>query len=158
MNGQQDWEGEFYPPYNQSVSCGSARTITASGKAVNGKNWEETLEEFKKLPKEERMPVIGELTNPDPNAPLNRLPRGALRIKLASRGLEHDGKGGLVSKSWKEWWTKQMGGDWPMRAEPGHDYLWLTETEWQSLVPAEIRKGYQFSLPSMLVKKLACDP
>ncbi len=158
MNGQKDAEGEFYRKFNQSGSCGSVRTITASGKVVTGKNWEETLEEFKKLSKEERMPAIGALTNPDPNAPLNRLPKGVLRIKLASRGLERDGKGALVSKDWKERWTKHMGGDWPMRAEPGHDYLWLTETEWQSLVPAELKKGHQFALPKMLIKKLACDP
>jgi len=158
MNSQKDAEGEFYRRFNQSGSCGSVRTITASGKVVVGKNWDETLAEFKKLPKEERMPLVGELTNLDRNAPLNRLPKGALRIKLSSRGLERDAKGALGSKNWKEWWTKEKGGDWPMKAEPGHDYLWLTENEWQSLLPAEMKKGHQYPLPKQLVKKLACDP
>ncbi|MBX9679940.1 MAG: hypothetical protein K2X38_14350 [Gemmataceae bacterium] len=158
MNAQKDAEGEFYRQYNQMGSCGTVHTITAGGKVIDGKNWEEKLAEFKKLPKEERMPVVGELKNRDRNAPLNCLPKGALRIKLASRGLERDEQGALVSKKWQEWWTKHQGGDWPMRAEPGHDYLWLTEAEWQSLLPAEMTKGLQYSLPKQLIKKLVCDP
>ena len=160
MNDQKDAEGEFFRKYSQSGSCGSIRVITASGKDISrlGKNLEETLAEFKKLPLEERMPKVAELTNPDRKSPLNRLPKGALRIKLHSRGLERDAKGELGSKRWKEWWTKEAGGDWHAKAEPGYDYLWLTEADWKSLMPAEMKKGYQYALPKSLVKKIVCDP
>lgn len=161
VHAQKDAEGEFYRRYNQMGSCGTIRVITASGKEISqvGKNWEQILAEFKKLPVEERMPKVGELTNPDRTAPLNRLPQGALRIKLYSRGLERDEKGELRSKSWKEWWQKlERGGDWPAKSEPGYDYLWLTEANWQSLVPAEMKKGHKYDLPKALLKKIVCDP
>lgn len=154
MGGQKDAEGEFFRQYNQMGSCGSVRVITASGKDISllGKNWEEKLAEFKKLPAEERMPKVGELTNPDRKAPLNRLPKEALRIKLWSRGLERDAKGQLDPKNW---WG---GGGYLATVEPGHNYLWLTEADWKSLVPAEMKKGHQYSLPKSLVKQIVCDP
>ena len=67
MNDQKDAEGEFFRKYSHMGSCGSIRVITASGKDISrlGKNLEGTLAEFKKLPLEERMPKVGELTNPD---------------------------------------------------------------------------------------------
>ncbi|MSQ96460.1 MAG: hypothetical protein EXR98_18165 [Gemmataceae bacterium] len=161
VGAQKDAEGEFFRKFNQSGSCGTIRVITASGTEITrpDRNWEKTLGDFKKLPQEERMPNVGALTNPDRRAPLNRLPQGALRIKLYSRGLERDGEGELVSKSWKENWQKlSSGGDWPAKAEPGYDYLWLTEADWKTLVPAEMKKGHQYALPKSLVKKIVCDP
>src|SRR5262249_3206911 len=32
--------------------------------------------------------------------------------------------------------------------EPGQDYVWLTEADWKSLVPADGKKGDQFPLPA----------
>jgi hypothetical protein len=160
MNDQKDAEGEFFRQFGRQGSCGSIILITASGKRFGdkAKTWEERLAAFKELPPEERMPKVPELTNPDRSVPLNRLPKGALRIKLWSRGLERDARGELRAKDWKEYWSHEEGGDWPSRIDPGHDYLWLTEDEWQSLLPAEMNTGYKYALPKSLTKKLACDP
>src|SRR5262249_36209122 len=123
MNIQKDAEGQFFRQFKQHGSCGSVRDITASGKDVThlGKNWDEFFVEWKKLPLEDRQPRVGELTNPDLNVPLNRLPKGALRIKLYSRGLERDTGGELRPMLWKEYRSREAGGDWPAKAEPGHD-------------------------------------
>jgi hypothetical protein len=160
MNNQKDAEGQFFRQFNQHGSCGSVRYITASGKDVTqlGKNWDEFFVEWKKLPVEDRQPKVAELTNPDPNVPLNRLPKGALRIKLYSRGLDRDTKGELSPKLWKEYWSREAGGDWPAKAEPGHDYLWVKPENWKLLLPPDLKKGDKFPLPQALVKQLICDP
>jgi hypothetical protein len=160
MNEQKDAEGQFFRQFKQHGSCGSVRYITASGKDVTqlGRNWNEFFVEWKKLPPEDRQPKVAELTNPDPDVPLNRLPKAALRIKLYSRGLERETEGQLRPKLCKEYWSREAGGDWPAKAEPGHDYLWVKAEAWKSLVPAEVKTGDKYPLPQALVKQLICDP
>src|SRR5262249_9778562 len=42
-----------------------------------------------------------------------------------------------------------------MKYEPGHDYVWLTEPEWKSLIPESPRKGQSFALPASITEQIA---
>ena len=164
---QKDAEGDFYRRLKRAGSCGSVMVISASGEVIHeGGSWTERLEAFKKLPAEQRMPKIGELANPDPDAPLNQLKKGTLRIKFWSRALQHDATGKFTPVKWRWDWSHGATGSQAMYAtgdapkidyDPGYDYLWLEESEWRLLVPKEMKSGFRFALPKELVPKLACD-
>lgn len=163
---QKDGEGDFYRSLHRSGSCGSVMVITAGGQILEGNSWEDKLVAFKKLPPEQRTPKVGELTNPDPSAPLNQLKPGTLRIKFWSRALQRDAQGEFTPMRWM--WDSSHGA-WGMTAlpagekaqkfdyDPGYDYLWLEEAEWRQLLPKEMKEGASFPLPQSLLPKLACD-
>jgi len=157
IKDQKDAEGQFFRASGVGAgSCGHIYTLTASGKDVTrlGKDWADFWVKWKQLPLEDRRPKVGELENPDPNAPLNKFPKGGLRVKLWSRALECDSKGDLRSHDWN--WSTRAASFKPT-FQPGRDYLWLREEEWKALVPAGANKGDTFPLPPALVKKLVCD-
>jgi hypothetical protein len=135
----------------QGIYC-----FTAGGKLLAYKNstdarvMRETLRQglarWKGLPAAERKPAaveVPELTRVDPRY-TRTLPAGGLVVKSYTRILDRDGKGALVKGS-----CDRAGGDRAAR-----DHLWLTREDWQSLVPADPRKGDRFPMPPRLARRL----
>jgi hypothetical protein len=170
---QKDAEGEFFRQLKRNTSCGSVMVITAGGRVVEPEpgtsKWDGALAAYKKLLPEERTPQVGELTNPDPTAPLRQLKPGTLRIKFWSRALKRDNQGEFTPVKWfmDIRHSDKYGGTWlPVEVlgktprsdyDPGYDYLWLEQAEWRTLIPKEMKAGHRFPLPQPLVAKLACD-
>jgi hypothetical protein len=74
-------------------------------------------------------------------------PKGGLILKFYERYLDRDAKGELGHVKDKDWdW-------WGTYAEPQHDYMWLTQAEWKSLVPASAKKGDNFPVPEAISKR-----
>lgn len=106
------------------------------------------LQTWRALPEPERKPkALPDLGYPDPPAP----PRNGLILRANSRALLRDAAGKLRRPE------RMLMGDgsygWP--AEPQVDYVWLTESEWKSLVPPDLFKGAKHPVPSALVERIA---
>jgi hypothetical protein len=100
------------------------------------------LKRWRELPESDRKPgaiKVGNAGKSDSSIPTPS--EGALILQVYESRLAGDLKGGVRRRekaetfSWGEY-------------EPGRDQIWLSEKEWKSLVPADPRKGEQFSLPA----------
>jgi len=72
-------------------------------------------------------------------------PPGGLILNVYARILDHDARGEICTSS-----CQTVGGDRASR-----DHLWLTESEWKSLVPANPKKGAAVALPAAVADRLA---
>jgi hypothetical protein len=131
--------------------------LTASGKLLAYKNHQDpevmkdvlrrALAEWKKLPADERAPgsvKVGDAGKVDPRY-ARTPPEGGLILNVSTRILDQDGKGRLCKGS-----CEFPGGDRAAR-----DHCWLTKAEWESLVPAEPKKGDSAPLPAAVALRLA---
>jgi hypothetical protein len=138
--------------------------LTAGGKKLGGDSYlgaggaAKALEEFRKLPEEERKPRVDRPSDPGdskgvPIAP----PAKALIANVYFTYLEKDEKGAYRKALWHV--EGQPG------TEPGSgagrnqilthvDKLWLTEAEWRSLLPAKPQKGQTFPLPEAIQRRI----
>lgn len=100
-----------------------------------------TLTDADKKPK-----TLPDLGYPDPTAP----PFNGLVLKATSRCLLRDAAGKLRRAE------KMMVGDggYSWNAEPQFDYVWFTEAEWKSLIPASPAKGMTHQVPAALVERI----
>jgi len=144
--------------YNGFAVC------TATGKFLgNADNLGRWVEEYKKLPREDRIPAA--------------LVKDA--EEKAARKIPAPPPGGLVLNAYCTYLDREPGGE-PARAkwmlndiypstmaaatEPattGSDILWLTEPEWKALVPARPRVGDKVEVPGPVRSRIlglhACD-
>ena len=82
----------------------------------------------------------------DPPAP----PPNGLILKEYSRALLRDEKGKLLRPTR----VLMSGGAYGWNAEPQLDFVWLTEAEWKSLLPADAVKGATHPVPAAIVHKI----
>jgi hypothetical protein len=101
------------------------------------------LAKWQQLPQAERR-RLEDLGRFDPKAD-PAPPRGGLILKVYARGLERDGAGRLQVYRLPRAHLSQ---------EPGRDFLWLTEPEWRSLVPARAEPGQRLAVPPALVDRI----
>jgi hypothetical protein len=104
------------------------------------------LAEWNLLPKSERRPgALRVDDSPGTDSRYSRRPpRHGLILNVYARILDHDAKGEVCTGS-----CKTVGGDRASR-----DHMWLTETEWKSLVPDHPIKGGEFTLPDAIADRL----
>ena len=135
----------------QGIYC-----FTASGKLLAYSNHSDPkvmrqairkgLTEWSKLPKTDRRP--GSLQIDDsPRFDSNysrQPPRGGVILNVYTRILDHDAHGELCKGT-----CKTTGGDRTAR-----DHLWLTKSDWQSILPARLHRGATFSLPEPVADRL----
>jgi hypothetical protein len=86
--------------------------------------------------------VVRELVEQEPE-PL-RPPSGGLVLKVSKRVLERDKQGRLCIPEK----TMTSNGGTRIPAQPNGDFLWLTEAEWRSFVPAVPRVGTKLTVPT----------
>jgi hypothetical protein len=105
---------------------------------MRGKELKPILEEFRALPRKERQVDMGDSKLATPSKrPVPEPPAGGLVIRGYCTYLK-SGKEQRPVRA-KNFYYKQNPNRWP--AETQSDMLWLTEKEWQSLLPEEIKVG-----------------
>lgn len=139
---------------HMAVASASGRVL-GHGDALRMREKElaKALEEFKALPEEDRKPKIevpADVAPPKRKLPLP--PANGLILKGYCTYLRPDESGRIVRS--QEWYYRDNPDRWP--AETQSDMLWLTETEWKSLVPADPKKGDRAEVPLPLQKRLFC--
>jgi hypothetical protein len=173
LNVLEDAEGRFARESGVYLagSSGGVAFITASGKRLGTKHLhgvkaagiQEALDAWAKLPENERRPgaiQVGERGPIDKNHATMTPPEGGLILKIHARYLARDPKAELRTTTL----LKDFPGvKQPATTYPGHfeynneanpDFMWLTESEWKSLVPVEAKKGDQFPLPDAIVQRM----
>jgi hypothetical protein len=136
--------------------------VTARGTRVQGKhkNLKEALEAFHKLPEADRKPPIEDRGPHNPRLQYADVapPPGTLFVNVYCRVLERDGKGGFRRArkvDLTEFGGKAGGNSMPGDfSEPQRECLWLTEPEWQALMPDRPRAGDRVALPEAVRQRI----
>lgn len=162
---RQDAEGKFFVSVaNQGPQKGEGGAtrqgiycLTAGGKLLAFKNagqnaevmrevLQQGLVKWRKLPESERAP--GAIRVPDQGkadtAYVRTPPSGGLILNVYARALDRP-----APATFSDAVCKVGGGD-----EASRDHLWLTETEWKSLIPANPKKGGQFPMPPRIAERI----
>jgi len=156
MPEHQDAEGAFWRTIANGfpTAAGILHGVTADGKFLCGTHCSRDCDPrgawgvWNQLPEAKRQPgaiKVGEMGPRDPKVP--RPPAGGLILKAYQRRLEPGAGGGLTRREKSEWYGVPY--------EPGRDYVWMTEAEWKSLLPAQPRKGDRYSPPGGLFERIA---
>jgi hypothetical protein len=161
---RDDAEGEFFrkvadqgPRKGQG---GSTRQgiycFTPSGKLLAYKNHqdpevmrevvEKALEDWKKLPADERDPGAVKVGDADmPDTRYHRAPPAdGLILNVYTRILDCDGQGDFHHGT-----CATAGGD-----QSAHDHLWLTKAEWTQLLVKDVKAGDTFVMPAAIAQRI----
>lgn len=152
-------EGEFLRDCGCQwvTSSGYMDCLSAGGKRLGHFPSAKILDEFRKLPEEQRKPVIvdlksGESVIPEP-------PKNGLVLKVHTRALARDDKGVYRNVTVDDYPLKK--GNVKSFEEhrhyfgPNTDYMWLTEAEWRSLVAGKFAKGDKREVSKAIADRLA---
>lgn len=173
LNVLEDAEGRFARDSHiyLSGSSGGVAFLTASGKLL-GKKYlhgakaaaiQEALDAWNKLPEEERRPggiKVGDRGPIDSKHATVQPPPGCLILRVYGRYLAHDPKGELRPTTLLKDFpgikdpATRFPGHFEYNSEANPDFMWLTEAEWKSLVPANPRKGDKFPLPAAIIARM----
>jgi hypothetical protein len=104
----------------------------------------EVVNAFDKLPESQRKPQLAKRERQlvDPNLVLDP-PKGTLKLRTFHRVLQKDGEGNLVPRPEKQWA--------PIAT---NDIVWVPQSEWKSVLPANPRKGERCPQPEHLRNRL----
>lgn len=123
---------------------GGAREALTAGL----KGWKLLTDDERKAlpPGKEVKPPEADRCTPPPNG---------LILRTFARNLKKDSRGELAAIAKEDLKDKTLYPDWnAIYTEPAHFNVWLTETEWKSLLPAKPKKGATYALPDALQKRL----
>jgi len=142
------------------TSAGYMSCISASGKYLGSMASTKVLEEFRKLPESERKPgavAVSDLPAADRLIPAP--PPGGLVLKVHGRFLARDGDGTMRHVKGEDF-PQLQGKDGTFRYlgflfEPNTEYMWLTEAEWKSLVPANPAKSDKLAVAPAIGERMA---
>ena len=165
---RQDAEGEFFRKISDQAGRGShdanggssrqgIHCLTAAGKLLSFKNagqspavtrnsLREALQNWEKLPEAERQPGAVHIPDADIDPRFTPAPPpGGLILNVYTRLLDHDENGGLCVHK-----QKTLGA----LREAQRDHLWLTESEWKALIPAQAMAGDKVPVPDTVRQRL----
>jgi len=140
---------------NHMAVASASGKVLGHGDALRMREKElsQALEEFKALPEEDRKPKIEVPAGvAPPKRQLPSPPANGLILKGHCTYMKADEKG-KIDRS-KEWYYRENPDRWP--AETQTDMLWLTESEWKSLVPADPKKGDRADVAGPVQKRIFC--
>jgi hypothetical protein len=172
--GRKDAEGTFIREtcgLRLAGAGGNVVCVTASGKLLGhivGANGQQcdprrALEEWKQLPEGERKAgatKVGERGPVDPAHAQPEPPRGGLILKQYYRMLAEGTSGELRHVVLRDFDHHEQLAKYRDPQAPRHyfeaapDFVWLTETEWQSLIPSDPQVGHRSSAPAALRDRL----
>jgi hypothetical protein len=137
-------EGRFFRKCWPRGTENAAFMATASGKRLE--HW---WADWKALPESERLPGAVQVEKADlvSSTALTPSPDGLI-AKVYIRGFLRGPRGDLAGEN------LMYLGDGRFESEPGRDHLWLTRTEWQSLVPDQPRVGDTFPVPAAVADRI----
>lgn len=109
---------------------------------------ERGLEAFAKLPEADRKPAAAVLDELEQRSrvgrrPVPEPPANGLVLKTFTSHLERS-PGDEIARAKK-----------PFKSEVARDSVWLTETEWKSLVPSDLKKGFPHPVAQPIQDRLA---
>lgn len=142
------------------TSSGYMNCVSASGKMLGGRPCEEVLGEFAKLPDAERQPGAIEVQDLKPEELLiPSPPTGGLVLKVHARFLSRGDDGNLRPANVADFPLMPAKQDvsrvWQLFLEPNTEYMWLTQGEWQALVPSDPAKGQSHAVDSAIAERMA---
>ena len=120
------------------VATAGGQPLGKEGLKLRKSDLQAVLEEYARLPKERRLPALdGPAKAQPPKRAVPEPPRNGLIVRGYCTYLRQDRKNQIVRS--KEYYYKQNPDRW--MAETQSDLLWLTESEWKSLIPANPKPG-----------------
>jgi hypothetical protein len=142
------------------TSSGYMHCVSASGKLLGGRASLKVLDEFAKLPASERRPgavEVGELQVSQMVVPSP--PRDGLVLKVYARFLSRDDDGALCYATTTDFPLMrdkpEISRVWQLFLQPNTEYMWLTQEEWNSLVPFQPVPGQKVSVPAAIAERMA---
>lgn len=132
--------------------------VTAGGRRLGGKEHLKlrerelgpALDEYRKLPEEERKPKLPDAKDAQPpRRPVPPPPENGLIVRGYCTYLKRDA-GGKVVRS-QEFYYRQNPDRWPVETQ--NDFLWLREKEWKSLVPQNPKAGDKLEVAAPIRKR-----
>lgn len=166
---RQDAQGDFFRQINKAPfpetnkvpyftgASGRIHGMTASGKFLCAHtpgticrdcSPQTALKGWRDLPERERTPGAVQVAGAGKvDAKVPTPPPGALILQVYESRLTRDVQGEVQRRdkhetfSWGEY-------------EPGRDQIWLSETEWKALVPADPKKGKRLALPTSVAGRM----
>jgi hypothetical protein len=119
------------------VATAAGQTLGKGDLRLRQKELDGALQEFAALPREQRTPALADPASAQPpKRAVPRLPANGLILRGYCTYLRHD-RNQLVRST--EFYYKQNPDRW--KVETQSDFLWLTESEWKSLIPANPKPG-----------------
>ena len=142
------------------TSSGYMSCISASGKRLGYHPCPAVLEEFRKLPEAERKPGAVQVADLKPAEQIIPAPpEGGLVLRVHARFLSRGEDGKLRHAKPSDFALMRdkpaVMKSWELFLQPNTEYLWLTKEEWQSLVPADLRKGQRLPVNPAIVERMA---
>ncbi|MDW8266880.1 MAG: hypothetical protein RMJ52_16285 [Gemmataceae bacterium] len=142
------------------TSAGYFSCVSVSGKYLGQMASAKVLDEFRKLPEEERQPGAVSIPDLKPSEQvIPAPPEGGLVIRVYGRFLARDADQGLRRIRGEDF-PQLRGKEADIRylrflLEPNTEYMWLTKREWQSLVPVQPTKGDKLAVASAIANRIA---
>lgn len=136
---------------NHLVVCTAGGQTAGKGELrLRKKDLEGALKEYSLLPKEQRTPALADLALAQPPKRAVPLPpANGLIVRGYCTYLRHDDQKRIVRSG--EYYYKENPDCW--MAETQSDLLWLTESEWKSLIPANPRPGERNEVAQPIQKR-----
>jgi hypothetical protein len=132
------------------VATAGGRTIGKEGPKLRQRDLDSALQEYRRLPREQRSHL---LEDPARARPAKRAvplpPRNGLIVRGYCTFLRRDDKGRVVRSP--EYYYKENPDRW--KTETQSDLLWLTEREWKSLIPANPTAGSRNGVARAIQKR-----
>jgi hypothetical protein len=132
------------------VATADGQALGKEGLKLRKDDLEGVLKEFARLPREQRTPALEDpaLAQPAKRA-VPQPPPGGLIVRGYCTYLRHDAKKRIVRSS--EYYYKQNPDRWLVETQS--DLLWLTESEWKSLIPAAPKPGDRSEVAPAIQKR-----
>ncbi|HJZ91618.1 MAG TPA: hypothetical protein VKE40_12155 [Gemmataceae bacterium] len=132
------------------MTTASGQTLGKGDLRLRKKELEGALKEFAALPKEQRSPTISDpATAQAPKRPVPKPPANGLILRGYCTYLRQDDKKQVVRAD--EFYYKQNPDRW--KVETQSDFLWLTEAERDSLIPANPRPGDRHEVAAAIQRR-----
>jgi hypothetical protein len=132
------------------VATAGGRTLSKDGLRLRKRDLESVLQEYARLPKEQRTPPLEDTARAQPaKRAVPQPPAKGLIIRGYCTFLRRDDKGRVVRAA--EYYYKENPDRW--LAETQSDLLWLTESEWKSAIPADPRPGDRREVAQAIQKR-----
>lgn len=124
--------------------------ITPNGRTLDGEPGP-ALQAYARLPLKERT-KLEDFGKAVPKRPAP--PEGGIILKMYRRTLARDKQGRLYTPKTLIHYEAGAESLVPLGAEAQRDYLWLTQTEWRSLMPADAKVGASFAVAPAIVDRI----
>ena len=132
------------------VTTAGGQTLGKAGLKLRKSDLESVREEYARLPREQRTPALEDSAKAQPpKRVVPQPPVNGLIVRGYCTYLRHDEKGRIVRSG--EYYYKQNPDRWMVETQS--DLLWLTESEWKSLIPASPRAGDQSEVAAPIQKR-----